>query len=45
MWVKSLVAVSRVKWMKELGRFGLDENRGEWGWGTERVGTVLLEGS
>lgn len=26
---RSLVAVSRVKRMKELGRFGLDENRGE----------------
>lgn len=42
---RSLVAMSHVKQKKELGRFGLDENRGEWGWGTERVGTVLLEGS
>lgn len=30
---RSLVAISHVKQMKELGRFGLDKNRGEWGWG------------
>ena len=30
---KSPVAMSHVKQMKELGRFGLDKNRGEGGWG------------
>ena len=30
---RGLVAMSHVKQMKELGRFGLDKNRGEWGWG------------
>lgn len=34
---RSLVAMSHVKQKKELGRFGLDENRGEWG-GERREG-------
>lgn len=31
---RSLAAMSHVKQMKELGKFGLDKNRGGWGWGT-----------